>query len=236
MPVAVELEFAGGTLEQYDEVLRRMGYEPRGSGHPDGLFHWVAEVDEGLRIVEVWDSSNAFLTFAQDTLGPITAAVGVGEPAVTVHEVHNYLVGPRFASGSARDLAAVERAIGRWNAGDLDGYLELYDDAIWLHGYAPEPMDKTAVRGYYADVLAAFPGAQLHVEDLITSAGRVTIRFVMTGRHEGRFMGVAPTGVEIALPGITILAMRDGRCIERWSQADMLGLLAQVGAVPPPGG
>jgi predicted ester cyclase len=27
----------------------------------------------------------------------------------------------------------------------------------------------------------------------------------------------------------------DGRCVERWSQADMLGVLIQLGAVPPPG-
>ncbi len=33
---------------------------------------------------------------------------------------------------------------------------------------------------------------------------------------------------------MTILHFRDERCIERWSQADMLGLLVQLGAVPPP--
>lgn len=27
-----------------------------------------------------------------------------------------------------------------WNAGDLEGYLALYDDAIRLHGYSPHPM------------------------------------------------------------------------------------------------
>ncbi|MGD9531705.1 MAG: ester cyclase, partial [Pseudonocardia sp.] len=50
----------------------------------------------------------------------------------------------------------------------------------------------------------------------------------------GPFLGVAGTGTEIALPGITILHFRDGRCVERWSHADMLGVLVQVGAVPPP--
>jgi predicted ester cyclase len=56
----------------------------------------------------------------------------------------------------------------------------------------------------------------------------------MRGRHDGEFMGTSPTGNLIAVPGITILAMRDGRCVERWSQADMLGLMVQIGAVPPP--
>jgi hypothetical protein len=28
--------------------------------------------------------------------------------------------------------------------------------------------------------------------------------------------------------------MRDGRCVERWSTADMYGLMVQLGAVPAP--
>jgi predicted ester cyclase len=56
----------------------------------------------------------------------------------------------------------------------------------------------------------------------------------MTGRHVGEFMGVPATGTPIALPGITILCFRDGRCVERFSRADMLGLLIQLGAVPAP--
>ena len=47
-------------------------------------------------------------------------------------------------------------------------------------------------------------------------------------------MGVPPTGTPIALPGITILHFRGSRCVERFSQADMLGLLVQIGAVPAP--
>jgi predicted ester cyclase len=47
-------------------------------------------------------------------------------------------------------------------------------------------------------------------------------------------MGVPATGTEIALPGITILHFRGDRVVERFSQADMLGLLVQVGAVPAP--
>jgi predicted ester cyclase len=44
-------------------------------------------------------------------------------------------------------------------------------------------------------------------------------------------MGVPATGREVELNGMTILAFRDGRVIERWAAADMLGLLVQLGAV-----
>lgn len=49
---------------------------------------------------------------------------------------------------------ALSAALASWNAGDLDGYLRLYDEGIRLHGYSPEPMDKTQVRGFYAAVVS----------------------------------------------------------------------------------
>ena len=61
-----------------------------------------------------------------------------------------------------------------------------------------------------------------------------TIRFTMTGRHVQEFMGVPATGTTITLPGITILHFHGDKVAERFSQADMLGLLMQIGAIPAP--
>jgi len=45
-------------------------------------------------------------------------------------------------------------------------------------------------------------------------------------------MGVAPTGREIALPGINIFRLRDSRIAERWGRLDELGFLQQLGVLP----
>jgi predicted ester cyclase len=125
-------------------------------------------------------------------------------------------------------------AVDRWNAGDLDGYLTLYDEGILLHGYSPEPLDKPAVRAFYEGIFAAFPGCRLTVHETIIDGERLSCRFTLTGRHGGEFLGVPATGTDIMLPGITVLHFRDGRCVQRWSSADMLGVLVQIGAVPAP--
>ena len=121
-----------------------------------------------------------------------------------------------------------------WNAGDLDGYLELYDDRIRLHGYSPEPMGKAEVRRFYEATFAAFDSPQLDFHEVLWDGAACTIRFTMTGRHVGEFMGVPATGNDIALPGITILRFAGDRVVERFSQADMLGLLVQLGAIAAP--
>ena len=129
---------------------------------------------------------------------------------------------------------ALTTALDRWNAGDLDGYLRLYDDAIRLHGYSPEPMGKAEVRGFYEQIFAGFERPQLEFHEVLWDGDACTIRFTMTGRHVGEFLGVPGTGTDVAMPGITILHFAGDRVVERWSQADMLGYLVQVGAVPAP--
>ena len=127
---------------------------------------------------------------------------------------------------------ALAAALDSWNAGDLDGYLRLYDEGIRLHGYSPEPMDKVQVRGFYEGIFSAFDTPKLVFHEVVWDGDVCAIRFTMTGRHVQEFMGVPETGTAITLPGITILHFRGDRVIERFSQADMLGLLVQVGAVP----
>ena len=93
-------------------------------------------------------------------------------------------------------------------------------------------MDKTQVRGFYEAIFAAFGAPKLEFHEVLWNGDACTIRFTMTGKHVDAFMGVPATGADIALPGITILHFRGDRVVERFSQADMLGLLVQVGAVP----
>jgi steroid delta-isomerase-like uncharacterized protein len=135
----------------------------------------------------------------------------------------------------AANTAALQRAGGAWNVGDLGGYLELYDESIKLHGYSPEPMSKDEVRSFYAGIHEAFEGPKLMFHEVFGGDDRLACRFTMTGSHRGEFLGIPPTGRDVSVDGITILHFRDGRCVERWSIADMLGWLGQLGAVEPPG-
>ena len=133
-----------------------------------------------------------------------------------------------------KNESALAKAIGAWNAGDLDSYLELYDESIMLHGYGPEPMGKEAARGFYEGIFAAFPNSQLDFHAQFSRGDQVAIRYTMTATHQGECMGVAATGKDIAIPGITHLRFANGKCVERWACADMLGLMMQLGAIPAP--
>lgn len=128
---------------------------------------------------------------------------------------------------------ALSAAYDSWNAGDLDGYLRVYDEGIGLHGYFPGPMDKTQVRGFYESIFSAF-GTRDCPSTRSCGTATCAIRFTMGGRHVQEFMGVPATGTTITLPGITILHFRGDRVTERFLQAGMLGLLVQLAAMPAP--
>lgn len=130
---------------------------------------------------------------------------------------------------------ALLRAQQAWNRGDLDSYLELYHPEIRLHGYGPTPMGKAEVRSFYAAFFESFPGVRLEFDEMITEGATLMLRFHCDVEHKGTFMGVAPTGKRARIDGHTSMRFDGGQVRERWSTADFLTLLVQLGALPPPG-
>ena len=72
----------------------------------------------------------------------------------------------------ATPQAALAAAYESWNAGDLDGYLSLYDEGIALHGYSPEPMNKDQVRGFYQGIFSAFDTPKLEFHEVLWDGER----------------------------------------------------------------
>ena len=94
MAVGVILDFEGATLDQYDQVIEKMGFTKNGVGGPGGISHWVAKTDTGIRVCDAWESREAFDRFAEEQIGPYTQEVGIqGPPKVEIYEVHNTLRG-----------------------------------------------------------------------------------------------------------------------------------------------
>jgi hypothetical protein len=73
MAVAVVIECKGATVDQYDQVLAKMGRTPRGRGAPGSLFHWVTATEDGIRVTDVWQTREEFETFATEQIGPSRA-------------------------------------------------------------------------------------------------------------------------------------------------------------------
>jgi predicted ester cyclase len=67
---------------------------------------------------------------------------------------------------------------------------------------------------------------------MLAAEDKVITRYVVRGTHRGEYMGAQPTGEEIAITGINIVRLEDGKVVESWGNSDQLGWLRQIGVVP----
>lgn len=84
----------GGTQEQYDQVTARLtdgGALTSLTDWPGGgiLFHAAGPTDDGFRVIDVWESEEAFQRFGE-VIGPVLQEVGFpGEPRL--FPLHNFV-------------------------------------------------------------------------------------------------------------------------------------------------
>lgn len=81
---------------------------------------------------------------------------------------------------------------------------------------------------------AAFEHLNVTVEDMIAEGNTVAARFTARGVHKGNFMDLPATGKPITMTGIEIFRIKDGKIIELWGEANLLGLMQQLGIVSAP--
>jgi steroid delta-isomerase-like uncharacterized protein len=120
----------------------------------------------------------------------------------------------------------------------VGGNLDLADELVTpdFVGHdvaAPEPMRgpeglKEQAKGYRE----AFPDLQLRIEDQIAERDRVVSRWIATGTHKGDLFGIAPTGKQATIEGVTIDRFSGAKIAESWDMWDALGLMQQLGVVP----
>ena len=80
-----------------------------------------------------------------------------------------------------------------------------------------------------------FPDLKIRFDQWIVQGDNVAVRFHGSGTHKGEFMGVEPSNVKTETSGIAIVKVRDGKVIEDTTEFDALGLMTQIGAIPPLG-
>jgi steroid delta-isomerase-like uncharacterized protein len=78
----------------------------------------------------------------------------------------------------------------------------------------------------------AFPDLRLTVEDIIAEGETVMTRWSCRGTHKGDLSGIAPTGKQFTISGITVARLANGKIAEAFVNWDALSLMQQLGVVP----
>ena len=117
--------------------------------------------------------------------------------------------------------------------GDLDAANELLAPDFFLHVPLPCSPGVRGIDEVVSACRAAFQDLQVTVEDMVAEGDMVAARFTARGVHNGAFMGLPPTGKPITMTGIEIFRLENGKIAELWGEANLLGLMQQLGILPP---
>jgi len=128
------------------------------------------------------------------------------------------------------------RLVDLWNTGNLAIADEIFAADFVNHDPSnPNVIDLKSYKGWVVEVRTAWPDFHVEDHDMVAEGDKVAARWTSTGTQKGEFIGIPPTGKKGMTTGMHIYRFADGKIVEHWWTWDVLGMLQQLGAIPPMG-
>ena len=91
----------------------------------------------------------------------------------------------------------------------------------------PEGVKKwaSALRSGLSDI-------QITHHETIAEGDKVVIRWTGSGIHTGEMFGIPASGKSVNQTGFDLFRIANGKIVEMWQEADYLGMMRQIGAIP----
>ena len=102
-----------------------------------------------------------------------------------------------------------------------------------LTGTIPNVRTDQGAISFVQSLIVSFPNFKLEILDIFSAGDKLTVLYVLSGTHQGDFLGIAPTGKEIKIYGINIYRFENGLVEETWQLADVHSLMQQLGVAEP---
>jgi predicted ester cyclase len=96
-----------------------------------------------------------------------------------------------------------------------------------------EPTDRQGFKQFIDLFYHVFPDLHHSVDDQMAEGNKVVSRLTVRGTHLGSFQGIPSTGKTVEFTDILIARFEEGMIRELWAQFDALGVLQQLGILPP---
>jgi steroid delta-isomerase-like uncharacterized protein len=135
-------------------------------------------------------------------------------------EQNKQLVLQLFEAGDRQDIERMEQLVSTTN--------------YTLHfSGMPTTMDWNGHKQFLAAINSAFADIRHDLGDILAEGeDKVAVRWNnITATHIGEFQGIPPSGKKVSFSAMHFLTINDGKIVEHWINADMMGLMQQIGAI-----
>jgi steroid delta-isomerase-like uncharacterized protein len=122
-----------------------------------------------------------------------------------------------------------------WNTGNLAIADEIFaTDFVYHNPVFPDVVNLESYKGLVVGIVRTdFPDIHLTVEDMLAEGDKGVIRWTFTGTHLGQGALGPPSGRQVTVTGMTLYRFADGKIVESWWAHDAIGMMQQLGFIPP---
>jgi steroid delta-isomerase-like uncharacterized protein len=138
----------------------------------------------------------------------------------TAEEQNKQLVSQFFEAFDRQDTEVMDQLVSSGNYS--------------VHFSGIPPMDWNGTKQFSAAFYSAFPDLRHNIVDMVAEGDKVAVRLNVTGTHKGELQGIPPTGKKVSFNATDFITLMDGKVAEEWVNADIMGLMQQIGAIPVP--
>jgi steroid delta-isomerase-like uncharacterized protein len=125
------------------------------------------------------------------------------------------------------------------NRGDLKAAASYFTEETKHQG---RPVTRESRLRALEDIYNTFPDWHMEIVEMVAEGDSVVVRCTVSGTHRGvgklavnggMLVGVPPTQKHFEVPHIHWYKLRDGKIIESYPTRDDLGMMRQLGLLPP---
>jgi uncharacterized protein (TIGR02246 family) len=136
---------------------------------------------------------------------------------------------------SLRDLA--EQAAQLYNAGDVEGFVNLYTEDATLVTPGGTFEGRAAIHEYWNRDKAAFPDRTVTLDVSVEQGGTLADEWTWVGTHTGPLVmpdgtELPPTGKRVEFKGMELVQHRDGKAAVHHMYWDYMAAAGQLGVLP----
>jgi len=109
----------------------------------------------------------------------------------------------------------------------------VHEDFVELNPVPGQGPGREGLRDFLKVFFEAFPDLAWTPQDAVAEGDKVAAWWTWEGTHQGEFFGVPPSGRRVKVEAWTFDYFRDGKMAQSRILMDTMGLMQQLGAVPP---
>jgi len=131
------------------------------------------------------------------------------------------------------NIAVARRWIDElWNKARREAIDEMLAPDALLHEGETTKKGPESLKPLYDRMRSSFSDVKVKIEDVIAQDDKVCLRTTSSMKHTGAGLGMAATGKNVTVTGVTILRIKNGKIVEGWHNWDMMTMMQQIQGAP----